>query len=138
MEILTELLQSGRVRAIGCSNFTLKQLQAANALYKQGYVPFTWTEPVYNLLARDIEQGEHEYCKKNAIGVITYSPLAAGFLTGKYAGASRPFPAGNRFDTVPAHRGLYFSPQNFEMVKNLARLAAECRMPVYRLAMGWS
>ncbi|HMC65076.1 MAG TPA: aldo/keto reductase, partial [Gemmataceae bacterium] len=71
------------------------------------------------------------------IHVLTYSPLGAGFLTGKYTPDRSSFPRGTRFDVVPGHADVYFSARNFRIVDRLRDMSERVAVPVARLAMAW-
>jgi len=87
---LLELRSAGVVRAIGVSNFPVPMLETAiDAL---GDVPLASTQPKYSLVARDIEKDVLPFCRKHGIGVIVYSPIEQGLLTGKVT-AARTFAA---------------------------------------------
>jgi aryl-alcohol dehydrogenase-like predicted oxidoreductase len=93
MGAFDELVKSGKVRAIGASNFTAARLAEANAVSeKHGWARYESIQPPYHLLQRGEFEAELEpLCQKDEIGVITYSSLASGFLTGKYQpGAALP------------------------------------------------
>ncbi len=74
---LTDLKAQGKVRHIGVSNFDVKQLQRAEAI-----APITSLQPPYSLLTRDIEREILPYCQAHHIGVVVYSPMASGLLSG--------------------------------------------------------
>ncbi len=74
---MAKLKQEGKVRWIGLSNFTVEQMKRAQAI-----APITSLQPLYSLLDRGIEADTLPYCKENNIGVINYSPMGAGLLTG--------------------------------------------------------
>lgn len=79
------LIEAGKVRAIGASNYTAARLKAAlEVSAAQGLPRFESHQPVYNLMDRGIEAGLLPLCRAEEVGVITYSALASGFLTGKY------------------------------------------------------
>ena len=67
-----------------------------------------------------------------------YSPLAAGFLTGKYTPDRSQAPSGSRFHVAPGHADIYFSDRNFRAVDRLRAKAAELGIPMVRLAMAWA
>ena len=91
MEALNDLVRSGKVRYIGCSNFTAWQLtQSLWVSDKRGYAAFVSVQPRYSLLDRAIEAELVPACRAFGIGVIPFSPLAGGILTGKYRGGARP------------------------------------------------
>jgi aryl-alcohol dehydrogenase-like predicted oxidoreductase len=74
---LAELKRQGKVRWIGVSNFDVKQLRRAQAI-----APVTSLQPPYSLIHREVEQDILPYCLREGIGVIVYSPMASGLLTG--------------------------------------------------------
>jgi len=74
---MAELQRQGKVRWIGVSNFDAKQMALAH-----GIAPITSLQPPYSLIHRDIERDTLPFCEKNNIGVIAYSPMASGLLTG--------------------------------------------------------
>ncbi|MBP0465129.1 aldo/keto reductase [Roseomonas sp. PWR1] len=81
------LIEAGKVRAIGSSNYTAARLKAAlEVSAAEGLPRFESHQPVYNLMDRGIEADLLPLCRAEDVGVITYSALASGFLTGKYRG----------------------------------------------------
>lgn len=81
-EALARLIERGKVRHAGVSNFSVAQLQRAQALH-----PVTSLQPPYSLLDRGVEAELLPYCAAHDIGVVAYGPLAYGLLTGKYTRA---------------------------------------------------
>ena len=102
-----------------------------------GMRPFEVIEPNYNLLVRDIESETLPLCQENGIGVMSYSPLGAGFLTGKYTPDRNAFPERTRFHVIPGHADIYFSEKNFAIVDKLHDFAERVGVPALRLAIGW-
>jgi aryl-alcohol dehydrogenase-like predicted oxidoreductase len=91
MRALDDVVRAGKVRYIGCSNFSAWQLtQALWVSDRRGYAPFVSVQPRYSLLDRAIERELLPACRAFGIGIIPYSPLAGGILTGKYRGGARP------------------------------------------------
>jgi len=74
---LAELQKSGKVRWIGASNFTVEELQKAHAI-----APITSLQPPYSAIRRDVESAQLPWCRQHGVGVIVYSPMASGLLTG--------------------------------------------------------
>ena len=111
MYALAELRRQGKLRAIGVSNFTREQLiEAKTGL---GDVPLASEQPKYNLVSREIEQDILPWARENQVGVIAYSPMEQGLLTGK-VGPERVFPA----DDGRAKRPT-FTPENRARVNAL-------------------
>ncbi|MAT16318.1 MAG: NADP-dependent oxidoreductase [Planctomyces sp.] len=85
MRALDDMIHSGKVRYIACSNFRTWKLAEATLLSSQFNLhSFCCVQPLYNIVNRDIEVDLLPYCEANGLGVVSYSPLARGILTGKY------------------------------------------------------
>jgi len=138
-EAMNDAVRSGFARAIGCSNYTGAQLEAALATSEsRGHARFEVVENAYNLVSREIESDLLPITTPRQIRVLGYSPLAAGFLMGKYSPDRAQIPKGTRFDVVPGHADVYFSDRNFRTVERLKDLAGRAGLPVERLAMAWA
>jgi len=95
---LHELVRAGKIRYIGASNFTGYQLQKSIDLSEHlGIEPFTCLQPLYNLLSRYTEWELIPICANEGVGIIPFSPLSGGMLTGKYSSDSPP-EKGSRLD----------------------------------------
>lgn len=91
LQTLDDLVAAGKIRFAGVSNYTGWQLQRAilTARY-EGWAPIVSLQPKYSLLSRDIELELLPLCLEEAVGVLPWSPLAGGWLTGKYTPEERP------------------------------------------------
>jgi len=139
MDALNAEVEAGHTKVIGCSNFSGEQLREALAVSaKKGYARFEITEPRYNLADRAAESDHFPLCREEEITVMPYSPLAAGFLTGKYTPDRSKFPKGARFDLSPGHADIYFNDRNFRVVEHLRKKAEKIGLPMVRLAMAWA
>ncbi len=137
LEAFDLLMQRGLVRACGCSNWSVTQLNKARSLAQDnGWAPLESVQPIYNLVDRRIEQALLGVCAAEQIGVISYSPLGAGFLTGKYR-RDGPVPTGTRFDVKPAHRDIYFTDHGFGVVESLRAASRETERSMAQLALAW-
>ena len=135
---LDQVVRSGKVRHAACSNYDAEQLrESLQTAARRGMRPFEVIEPNYNLLVRDIESATLPLCQENGIGVMSYSPLGAGFLTGKYTPDRNAFPERTRFHVIPGHADIYFSEKNFAIVDSLHAFAERVGVPALRLAVGW-
>jgi len=137
LEALTKLVVSGKVRCLGCSNFAAWQLAKALLWAKANeQARLECVQPPYNLVQREVESELLPMCADQGLGVITYSPLAAGFLTGKYQ-PSGVIPRGSRFDVVPAHQSIYFTPHAFTMLAQLEKLSLAHGRSTAELSLSW-
>lgn len=134
---LHKLVEQGKVRYVGCSNFAAWQL--CKALWKSdvnGWPRLESVQPNYNLAIRDIEAELLPCCADQEVGVITYSPLGAGFLTGKYS-RDKAAPAGARFDIMPGHWNIYDGELAFQRMDQLRAKATETGRSMINLALAW-
>jgi myo-inositol catabolism protein IolS len=127
---LERLRELGSIRAIGVSNFTTEELAAAGHFGRIDVL-----QPPYNLFWRFSEQAEVPYCQEHAIGIMTYSSLAQGLLTGLLR-AETEFPAGDQRPTT-----VLFHPDHYgrclEAVGQLRPIAARYRKTVAQVALNW-
>lgn len=134
---LTTLVQQGKVRHIGCSNYSAPQLKAALAMSNTaGFSRLVSVQPPYNLVQRDIEADLLPLCAAENIGVLSYSPLAAGFLTGKYRQGAA-IPSGTRFDVIPGHQNIYFTEHGYRVLEKLDAESKATGMSHVQLALSW-
>lgn len=134
---LGKLVEQGKVRYLGCSNFAAWQL--CKALWRadlHGWPRLEAVQPNYNLAIRDIEAELLPLCADQEIGVISYSPLGAGFLSGKYS-KSWSAPKGTRFDIIPDHWEIYENPTSMNRMEQLRAKAAETGRSMVQLALAW-
>lgn len=137
LEALTTLVEQGKIRSIGCSNWSACQVSMALDLIQQkGLARLESVQPPYNLVQRDIEADLLPLCADQGVGVISYSPLAAGFLTGKYR-QGQEIPKGTRFDVIPGHQPIYFTTHGYDTLSQLETLAQETGRSMVQLALAW-
>lgn len=128
---LAELVQAGKVREIGCSNFSPEQLQEAERA-AQGGVRFVSVQNEYSLLHREPERGVLSACDSLGIAFIPYFPLFSGLLTGKYR-AGRPLPEGTRIQEGSPR----LTEDNLAIVEELFLFAEERGHTLLELAFSW-
>jgi aryl-alcohol dehydrogenase-like predicted oxidoreductase len=130
---LARLREEGKIRAIGVSNFTPEMMEEARAAL--GDVPLASDQPKYNLLDRGIEEDVLPFCLENDIGVIVYSPIAQGLLTGKMT-ADRELGEGDLRTRNPL-----FSTENRRRINaaldDLRPLAEQKGATLAQLSMAW-
>ena len=136
MRGLDDLVASGKVGYIGCSNFLAWQMCRANDLAERyGWTPFVTVQPHYHMLERGIERELVPYCQMFGVGILPYFPLAGGFLTGKYKEGEAP-PPGTRGESSP-YVQRYFKPENFAKVRALTEWAEARGHTMAELAIAW-
>ena len=139
LAVLDQAVAAGRIKTVGCSNFSASQLQEAlDASTRHGYARFEVIQPPYNLADPGAQDELFPLCRREEVGVTSYSPLAAGFLTGKYTPDRNDFPRGSRFDVIPGHADIYFNDRNFRNVERLRALSDAKGLPMVRVAMAWA
>ncbi|MFH1264088.1 MAG: aldo/keto reductase, partial [Planctomycetota bacterium] len=137
LEAFDRLAGQGKVRYCGSSNWDTGQLQRALNLAKDhGWRRLESVQPIYNLVDRRIERELLPLCASHDLGVLTYSPLGAGFLTGKYRQGG-PVPEGTRFDVIPGHQNIYFTEHGFGVVEGLRQAADRAKRSMVGLALSW-
>jgi aryl-alcohol dehydrogenase-like predicted oxidoreductase len=134
---LADLVGEGKVREIGCSNFSAAQLQEAQEALKPGAPRFVSVQNEYSLLDRSPELEVLSECERLDIAFIPYFPLKSGLLSGKYR-AGEPPPAGTRLAGMPADRqAAVLTPGNLEIVGALERFAQDRGHSILELAIAW-
>ena len=138
MDALNRCVTGGKAQVIGCSNFTGPQLADAMAISeREGYARLEIVQNIYNLAAPEAETDSFPVCAEHDITFLAYSPLGAGFLTGKYTADRDNLPERTRFHVVPGHCDVYFSDRNFRVVETLRGRAEELGESMVFLAGSW-
>jgi aryl-alcohol dehydrogenase-like predicted oxidoreductase len=127
------LLEAGKIRSIGASNFDADQLQSALALSGHGLPRYTVLQPEYNLHDRSNFEGRlQDLCVQEGIGVVTYFSLASGFLTGKYRDKA-DLPNSVRGEDVEK----YLTPRGFAILDALQEVAGRHGASLGEVALAW-
>jgi len=136
LRALEDLVRAGKMRYIGCSNFAAWQLcEALWTSRANNLQSFVTVQPRYNLFDRRIETELVPCCQAYGIGVIPYSPLAGGLLTGKYRQGEEP-PEGRLSGQMPQSTGL-FSEANWNKLAKWEAFATEHGHTMGELAIAW-
>ena len=130
------LVQDGKVRYIGVSNYAAWQICEINCLRaRAGRPPVMVSQQMYNLLARRIEEEYAAYSEQAGLFDIVYNPLAGGLLTGKHRAGSTPS-EGTRF-TQEMYRRRYWDDAHFDAVERLRSMAEDAGLSLMELAFRW-
>ena len=135
LRALDDLVRQGKVRYIGCSNWSARHLMKALYLARaHDWAGFVSLQAYYSLVGRDLEHELLPLCREESIGVLPWSPLSGGFLSGKYT-RDNPNPEGGR------RSGFQFPPideaRGFDAVEALERIAKEKGATVAQVALAW-
>jgi aryl-alcohol dehydrogenase-like predicted oxidoreductase len=149
LRTLNDLVQAGKVRYIGCSNFSAWQLCESLWISKVNNLEsFVAVQSRYNYLDRSIESELVPCCQAYGVGIIPWAPLADGFLTGKYQ-RGKPTPTGSRLSITPPSMKIspFYSPvpefvshltdTNYDKLETLQKFAASHGRSVGELAIAW-
>jgi aryl-alcohol dehydrogenase-like predicted oxidoreductase len=140
LKALDDLVHSGKVRYIGCSNYPAWWLTKALWISdKQGLARFDSVQPRYNLLFRHIEAELLPLALDQGLGVISYNPLAGGMLTGRYL-VGQSVEKGTRFGLQNAgklYRDRYWQDAQMQAVDRLKQFCDERKVSITQVALAW-
>ncbi len=137
LRALDDLVKSGKVRFIGCSNLSAAQLEEALAVaQRHGLASFVSCQDEYSLLERNLEKDRVAVMRKHGLGLLPFFPLASGLLTGKYKSGA-PLPPGSRLAKNPRFADGLLNARNWRIVDALADFAAKRGHTLLELAMSW-
>jgi aryl-alcohol dehydrogenase-like predicted oxidoreductase len=132
---LENLISRGLVRYIGFSNFTAWQAaQFLGIQNARGYAPFIAAQMYYSLVGRDLEHEVVPFCQDAGIGIVVWSPLASGFLSGRY---TRQDPTGGKgrltqFDILPIDK-----EKGYNLIDRMRQIASQHKATVAQIALAW-
>jgi aryl-alcohol dehydrogenase-like predicted oxidoreductase len=137
---LTDLVSAGKVRAIGSSTFPAYQIvQAQWAAERRGRERFVCEQPPYSMLIRRIEADVLPVCQEYGIGVIPWSPLAGGWLSGRYGKGGDSPGSSRRAQMIPSRYDMSLpgNQRKLEAAEALGELADQAGMPLIEMALGF-
>ena len=142
LSTLNDLVRAGKVRYIGISNWTAAQIvEACSIIAARGWEPLVSLQPQYSILTRDIEVEIVPACQRFGLGIIPWSPLGGGMLTGKYKPGEEPregtrFAAPGPFQRIWRSRAL--NERNQGIVKVVLEEAGKLDVSPIALALAWN
>ncbi|MDQ2949284.1 MAG: aldo/keto reductase [Acidobacteriota bacterium] len=136
LQAMDDLVKQGKVRYVASSNYSGWQVVEMLCIAeKRGWGRASITQPMYNLIARGIEQEYLPMCKHFGISTVVYNPLAGGLLTGKQQ-SQAPL-AGSRFDQNKMYLDRYWHDADFAAVEELKQIASKAGRSLVSLALNW-
>lgn len=137
MRALDDLVRQGKVRYIGCSNFSGWQLMKALAISdKRGWDRFVTLQALYSLLARELENEMVPLCLDQGLGILVWSPLSGGFLSGKYR-RGKPQPKGTRLSGSQPRFQPLDEEKGYDIVEELDKIAKAHKATVAQAALNY-
>jgi aryl-alcohol dehydrogenase-like predicted oxidoreductase len=131
-EEMARLVQQGKVRYLGVSNYSVRQMERVGKIH-----PIASLQPPYSMLRREVEAELLGYCARNGIGVIVYSPMQRGLLTGRFDHARlASLPTDDHRSRLPEFREPQFSA-TLAMVEHLKKIATRHGRTAAQLAVSW-
>jgi len=137
LKTLDDLVRAGKVRYVGCSNFSgwhaMKSLAIAE---RYGWPRYVAHQAYYSLISREYEWELMPFAIDQRLGTVVWSPLAGGLLTGKVA-RNRPAPAGSRFAALGSHGPAFPEDHLYRIIDELEAIAGETDRSVSQVALNW-
>ena len=134
---LNDCVRAGKVRYIGCSNYSAWQLMKATALAKElGVARYDCLQPQYSLVCRYIEREHVPLCVEEGIGIIPWSPLGGGMLTGKIRRGEAP-PQGSRASQQASQNERFTNEKNLDVAEALIQVAEKVGHTPSQVALSW-
>ena len=134
LDALNGLVKEGKVREIGCSNFSADQLREAKVATKSGAARFVCVQNEYSMINRTAEAEVLPECSRQGISFVPYFPLASGLLSGKYR-KGRPLPENSR--GKDAWGPTVFTDKNLDLVEDLIQFSEKRGVTLLQLAVSW-
>lgn len=139
LRALDDLVHQGKILYYGVSEWSPVQITKALGIIREMRLyPMTVLQPEYNMVDRYVEDEIFDICKENGLGIVPFSPLAQGLLTGKYR-KGQPIPEGSRA-THQADRQInkLLTDENLELVEKLQKVADRLALPMSVMALAWT
>lgn len=137
LRALDDLVRAGKVVYLGCSNYAAYRLVDSQHLSRaQGLERFVSAQMQYSLIERGIEREHVPACLEHGIGILPWSPLAGGFLSGKYR-KDQAAPAGTRLAKYKERIASFDNPRNWRILSALDELGRELSAPPSAVALAW-
>ena len=137
LRALDDLVRAGKVLYLGCSNYAAHRL--VDSLWRSkvhGWDRFVTLQAQYSLVVRELEREHVPLCREWGLGLLPWSPLAAGFLSGKYRRDAAP-PAGTRLEKWRDRWGRFDNPRNWRILDALDSVAAALGATPAQVALAW-
>ena len=137
LRALDDLVRAGKVLYVGCSNYAAYRLMDSLWTSRRNrWASYVTLQAQYSLLVRDIEREHVPLCREEGLGILPWSPLAGGFLTGKFERDKAP-PAGTRLGEKAERFGRYDRERNWQIIDAVRAVAAEIGSTPSAVSLAW-
>jgi len=137
LRALDDLVHAGKVLYLGASNYAAYRLTDSQWISKTEHLHrFVSLQMQYSLMVRDLEREHVPVCKQFGLGILPWSPLAAGFLSGKY-GKDKPLPVGTRLDKWKERFASFATERGWRTIDALQAISQEKATTVSAVALAW-
>jgi len=137
LRALDDLVRAGKVLYLGCSNYAAYRLTDSLWISKTQHLErFVTLQAQYSLVVRDLEREHVPLCKKTGTGILPWSPLAGGFLTGKYRKGQQP-PAGTRFDKWQERYQRFDTERHWRILDAVSAVAERSGATPAAVSLAW-
>jgi aryl-alcohol dehydrogenase-like predicted oxidoreductase len=137
LRALDDLVSAGKVLYLGCSNYAAYRLMNSLWLSRTNrWSAFVTLQAQYNLLVRDLEREHVPLCREEGLGILPWSPLAGGFLTGKFE-QGKPAVAGTRLGDKAERLARYDLPRNWKILDAVRAVATETGASPSAVSLAW-
>jgi aryl-alcohol dehydrogenase-like predicted oxidoreductase len=137
LRALDDLVRAGKVLYLGCSNYAAYRMVDSLWLAKREHLArYATLQAQYSLIHRELEREHVPACREHGLGILPWSPLAAGFLSGKYKKDAPP-PPGTRLEKWKDRWGRYDSPRNWQILDAVQTVAREVNATMSQVALAW-
>jgi aryl-alcohol dehydrogenase-like predicted oxidoreductase len=137
LRALDDLVRAGKVLYLGCSNYAAYRM--ADSLWTartQHLSRYVILQAQYSLIERELEREHVPLCREHGLGILPWSPLAGGFLSGKYKKDAAP-PAGTRLEKWKDRWGRYDKPRNWQILDAVTGVARELNLTLSQVSLAW-
>jgi aryl-alcohol dehydrogenase-like predicted oxidoreductase len=137
LRTVNDLVRNGEVRYLACSNFSkIQMVEAYEICERYDLEKFVAVQPPYNLLRREIEKELLPFCQQKELGVLSYTPLMGGFLTGKYLEKNR-VPKDSRAEYNRKYWERVNKTEHFTLLEEIRNIANDLGVSLTELAIAW-
>lgn len=138
MRALDDLVRQGKVRYLGCSNLFAWQVAKANGIAaRMNLEKLVAGQYLYNLIHRELEREVIPAAVDHGLGIVCFSPIGGGLLTGKYKGMNEPAKGTRLSFRTQIDGPRFWHARGFKTVENLEQVSSEFGIPMIKLAIGW-